>query len=202
MWRSLKLCVISASALALVGCDDNRGASKAPVASCAQWTVQHSRNMPACIDGSFDFPVGRDGVHYIVRPVREPLLGKTVAMSFEIEGAAEFVALQNEEPKTGRVRLYIQNSLDDGTRPFGRWWSRDVVLARGAHTLSAVLVAERDEWSSVYGQRSKDEAATFALDVSRAGSIGFTFGGMFAGHGVYATAPARFVLRSFEVNGK
>ena len=36
--------------------------------------------------------------------------------------------------------------------------------------------------------------------IAQLGSIGFTFGGTFAGHGVYAVdGPARFVLKDFMV---
>jgi hypothetical protein len=44
-----------------------------------------------------------------------------------------------------------------------------------------------------------DEAG-FQATLAALANVGFTFGGTFAGHGVYVTGDARFVLIEYTVN--
>ena len=104
-----------------------------------------------------------------------------------------------------RLRLFLQRRGDNwtgvGAHEFYRWWSVDnVVLATGEHELIAPLVP--DQWFSVFGKRGDDPAAAgqFAAAVADPQAVGQTFGGMFAGHGVFAVAgPSRFTLKRYEV---
>lgn len=184
-------------ALLLLACDSGGGSRPPPVASCPQWTVQYSRGVPPCITDGFDFPQS-DGVHYIVRPAPNAMNGKTVTLRFAIEGDGKLVAVQDEEPKTARLRLYVQRKGDNVQGPFGRWWSRDVELTTGENVIAHKLIPD-ENWSSVLGQVANANEAAFNGDINNAGHIGFTFGGMFAGHGVYAIGTVRFRLIGFEV---
>ena len=67
----------------------------------------------------------------------------------------------------------------------------------GEQTITAKLFPEG--WSSVLGQAGSVYPASFTNDINAAGAIGFTFGGMFAGHGVYAVGPVKFTINEFSV---
>ncbi len=191
-----RLAVLAIAGLILAGCNDDR--SSAPIASCAVWTVQHSANVPRCITDSIDFPVGRDGVHYVVQPAPGAILGQLIRLRFTIEGDGTLVPTGENPPGPALLRLYIQNRFDDLGGPFGRWWGPAFSLAPGEHLVSYRITPE-GEWSSVSGQRSADNPSVFNTDAGMAGQIGFTFGGMFAGHGVYALAPVRFIIREWMI---
>ena len=64
----------------------------------------------------------------------------------------------------------------------------------GRSTLDTQLVPEN--WGSVMGKRGADNPAAFHEAMANIARIGLTFGGGYAGHGVYAVAPARFRLIS------
>jgi hypothetical protein len=103
------------------------------------------------------------------------------------------------------MRLFLHRRGDDwsgdGAREFYRWWSvSNVVLAAGNHELTAPLVP--DQWSSVFGKHGDHPAAAgqFAAALADLQAVGQTFGGMFAGHGVFAVhGPSRFTLESYEI---
>jgi len=175
--------------------------------------VSFSPGMPVVsLDGSFEFPV-YDGpplenyrqypsVHYVTRRLDFGLPPKgTLRMIFEItgEGTLEPTELPDQSPP--KVRLFFQRSGDDWrgseVTQYFRWWSAPFTLKRGVHTMEASL--EPAQWSSVLGKKPGDEVA-FADALAKAARAGFTFGGAFAGHGVYAKGGAvRFILHSFEV---
>ena len=97
-----------------------------------------------------------------------------------------------------RVRLFLQQRGDQMTasEPFKRWWSVAYVDLAGHHefTLTARLVPS--QWSSVFGKIGSVVPNEFENAMASLDKIGFTFGGTFAGHGVYVTSGAvRFVLR-------
>jgi hypothetical protein len=74
------------------------------------------------------------------------------------------------------------------------------VLVAGRYELAAPIVP--DQWFSVFGKRGDQPAAAgqFAAAVADLQAVGLTFGGMFAGHGVFALdGPSRFTLESYEI---
>ena len=145
----------------------------------------------------FDFPAS-DGVHYVTAAAPKMAVGRTITMRFAIEGDAKLVPTQGDPP--AKVRLYFERTGDTMTaaEQFKRWWSAPLDLAPGDYTLSATVSPE--QWSDVFGHSGTDAPQQFADCVANTGNIGFTFGGTFAGHGVYAaTGSARFVLKSYEV---
>ena len=79
-----------------------------------------------------------------------------------------------------------------------RWWSVTYVeLHEGEFTLTASL--SPDQWTSVFGQRGTEVPSEFNTAIAQLANIGFTFGGTFAGHGVYVTG-ARFILKQYAVS--
>jgi hypothetical protein len=62
-------------------------------------------------------------------------------------------------------------------------------LHEGEFTLTAPL--SPDQWTSVFGQRGAEVSSEFNTAISQLANVGFTFGGTFAGHGVYVTGGER-----------
>ena len=156
----------------------------------------------------FDFPVfdratantmpAREipSVHYVTRPGKVMPAG-TMRATFEIHGGP-FWATEVPDETPAKVRLFFQRSGDDwagspGRTEFYRWWGALADLVPGRSTLEALLVPEK--WGSVMGKRGADNSAAFHEAIANIARIGLTFGGGYAGHGVYAVAAARFRLR-------
>ncbi len=178
--------------------------------SPARWMFQHSPNMPVNPavhpqGWQFKFP-NSNGVHYLVQPTSGYMNGKMwSAFRVEKDAAAQIVEVQPcpPSPNVARVRLYFQRRGDDLTaaKEFYRWWSVQTFALNidTASGMSADLVPE--QWSSVLGKGGGSSAAATAgfiqakADVQ---AIGITFGGCFAGHGVYVTAgSASFVVSDY-----
>jgi hypothetical protein len=140
----------------------------------------------------FDFPQA-DGVHYVTRAPTE--VGRhSVRMVFEIQGDATFKEVAGDGP--GLVRLYIQRRGDNWSwdRASYRFWSRPLELKPGKHEMVYVFAPEL--WTNVGGQT---DAAGLQAALADLENVGFTFGGKFAGHGVYAVGSARFVLTEYAL---
>jgi len=74
-----------------------------------------------------------------------------------------------------------------------------VELTAGEHELAAQLAP--DQWLSVLGKRGDQFGAAeqFTTAMADLQAVGLTFGGTFAGHGVFAVErPARFTLMSYQ----
>jgi hypothetical protein len=190
-------------ALLLAACDDE-GSPAAPAASVSSWKIAYSPNMPASMSGGegnwyFDFP-SQNGVHYVYKLAPPIKVGQTITMHFAITGNGNFVP--TEGTATARVRLFLQQSGDTLTaqEPYKRWWSLPYVeLSDGEFTLSVPL--SPDQWTSVFGQSGAEVPNEFNAAISKLKNVGFTFGGTFAGHGVFVTGGnARFVLKEFSVS--
>ena len=151
---------------------------------------------------SFTFPP-QDGVHYVTTPLSAPLIGRLLEVRFSIAGPGRLVPTQGDPP--ARMRLFLHRRGDDwsgvGAYEFYRWWSvSNMVLAAGNYELAVPLVP--DQWFSVFGKRGDHPAAAgqFTAAVGDLQAVGQTFGGMFAGHGVFAVdGPSRFTLESYEI---
>jgi hypothetical protein len=147
----------------------------------------------------FTFPSGPPGVHYVTRYAKESAREK-VAMRFAIEASEGVKFLEVDsglaEPGPGKLRLYLQRCGDDwsSAKASYRFWSAPVDLAAGEYSLVVWLTAAN--WTNVWGQQ---DAAGFAALLTELCNIGFTFGGQFAGHGAYATGPARFILKEYSL---
>src|SRR5262245_52724769 len=152
---------------------------------------------------SFTFPA-QDGVHYITTTPSGLLMGREeVKVRLSIAGPGRLMPTEGDPP--ARIRLFLQRRGDNwsgvGAHEFYRWWSvSNVVLVAGKHELAAPLVP--DQWFSVFGKTGDHPAAAgqFAAAVADVQAVGHTFGGMFAGHGVFALdGPSRFTLESYEI---
>jgi len=197
--------------LALVGC--NEGSSPKPPAPIlsSPWQISYSPNMPSQMgtlgDGTYYFTFPRqDGVHYVTRvAVNSILVGQTITLSFSIEGDGTLVpSPSGSDPGTppARVRLFLEQAGDTLTagEEFKRWWSTDSVeLKTGDFDLTVPV--QPNKWSSVFGKTGDLTPGQLENCLKQLGAMGFTFGGMFAGHGVYAAdGSPRFILRSYTVN--
>jgi hypothetical protein len=196
----------------------SQGSSASPVAISldpARWQIgpiirgkNYSPGMPshptaASSGWSFNFPP-QDGVHYVTTSLNGPPTSHGEAkVRFSINGPGRLVPTQGDPP--ARIRLFLQRRGDNwsGLRAyeFYRWWSvNNIVLAAGQYELTAPLLP--DQWFSVFGKRGDHPAANgqFAAAVADIEAVGQTFGGMFAGHGVFAVhGPSRFTLESYEI---
>jgi len=152
-------------------------------------------------DGVYPAVVPRRVVGYLSTTVnpRALLSGTAVRMVFDIVGDAKFTATEGDAP--ARVRLFLQRRGDTWNQEHYRWWSVGYVdLGIGSHILTANLTGQ--QWISVYGKRGDDPSAArgFAVALADVANIGMTFGGTFAGHGVYATGQAKFILKDYTLD--
>ena len=173
----------------------------------------YSLNMPASpaphADGwSFDFPQpNKDAghVHYVTFN-HGSLKGKSaIVLRYRIEAEPGVQILPQEYPAAAStLTMYFQRRGDNwsgrGEYEHYRWWATFRVhmpLAPGEHELTVRL---DENWTSVMGSSAALNPRAFRTAIAEAERVGFTFGGGgAAGHGVYATGPARFVLTGFEI---
>lgn len=156
----------------------------------------------------FDFPGPRrrnGHVHYLTRATGPVDRARGIHLRYRIDAArgARFVPQQHPD-LPGTLALYIQQAGDDwngrGRTEFSRWYSpssRLVELSPGEHEL---IVMFDENWRSVMGSNRQRNPRQFRTALANAARIGFVFGSRQAyGHGVFATAPARFTLLEFSL---
>ena len=161
---------------------------------------------PARRGWSFDFPTADTGhVHYLTFR-HGPLTGKNrIVMRYRIDAprGTRFVPQQWPQ-QTALVSLYFQRSGDNwsGRGRFDgyRWYapfSTAVPLSPGEHVLSVPL---DNAWGGVNTFMAATHPQQFQDALDNADRVGFVLGSVNGrGHGVYATAPARFTVLSFQV---
>ena len=164
-------------------------------------TLEPTREGPG-----FTFPTAGEGhVHYVsVRA--NPLAGAArIVMRYRIDAprGTRFVA-QEQPERPATVSLYLQRRGDSwsGKRhPFHRWYAPSPSVRELAPGRYEIAVSLTDGgWTSVMGKPAGDNPEAFARALVDADRIGFVFGTSQArGHGVYATAPARFTLLDFQL---
>lgn len=168
------------------------------------WLITWSPNMPTAMTGEpggwyFDFPA-RDGVHYVQQLHPQDLsAAKSITMIYRIEASrdAQWVAEDGGTPPA--VHLFVDCVGDDFTAdaPNCRWWAAPIALAPGERSVSVAL--DSAQWTSLWGQH--DDGA-FRQTLAHVGSVGFTFGGSFYGHGVHLKSGiAQFHLISYSIDG-
>lgn len=149
-------------------------------------------------------PTAADGhVHYLTIPAR-PLEGaRAITLRYRIDAApgTRFVAQESPHlPAT--LSLYFQRAGDGWTarQPDWRWYAptnRTMPLRPGTHT---VRIALDEDWIAMTGPGAHANPRGFAEALANTARVGFTFGSEGGrGHGVYATAPARFTILDFRV---
>ena len=162
--------------------------SSTPTVPSNIWTTQYSTGVPRTFTDTFFFPPS-DGVHYVVRRAPEVREGNVISLTFSLEGTGTLVPTK-ELTSIPRIRLYLQQKGDTLTasEPYKRWWSTNNIelLSPGVYTLRTQVTSS--QWSSVFGKNGSEVPSEYLKCISNLGHIGFTFGGSFAGHGVYASS--------------
>lgn len=179
-----------------------------PTLAGLSWTIAYSPGMPSLLSQHaeghfFDFPSSKSGIHYVIERAPVVKLGQTITMVFSLEGSGQLLA--NEGRSAAKVRLFLQRKGDTLTanEPYKRWWSLGSIelVSPGTFTVSAKV--NPSEWFSVFGVMGTTMPQEFRDCVENLEHLGFTFGGDFAGHGVYAASGAvRFVLKDYNVASK
>ncbi|WP_271078553.1 hypothetical protein [Aurantiacibacter sp. MUD61] len=156
----------------------------------------------------FDFPGPRrrDGhVHYITRQSGPLDRARGIRIRFRIDarGGARFVP-QEHPNLPAMLSLYLQENEDDwsgrGRGEFSRWYSPTDALIELTPGVHEATVMFDENWISVMGSNRNRNPREFSDMLARVGTVGMTFGSVRArGHGVYATAPARFELLDFDI---
>jgi hypothetical protein len=173
----------------LGGTNDSPGMPSTPSAEGASWM--------------FNFPLA-DGVHYITTGFSGSIAAyKTMHLVFELAGAGPVVSVDGGAPL---LRMYFQRAGDDWSGTLGsfegyRWWGNakaQSLSTPGTFTVDVDLT-DGTQWGDVFANDGVKQAALFAAAKADCQCMGFTFGGMFAGHGCYAKGPASFHLREFSL---
>jgi hypothetical protein len=158
---------------------------------------------------AFDFPGPREAdghVHYLTFD-HGPLSGKSrIVMRYRVEARRGTRFIPREQiAMPGTVSLFFQRAGDrwSGKGRYGgyRWYAPTASVTPVAPGTYEIAVRLDDpNWTSVWGRPAAETPAEFRAAIDNAGQLGFVFGSSHArGHGIYATAPARFVLLDFRV---
>ena len=162
------------------------------------WTVLYSAGTPASFTDSVDIPQQPGSIHYVIKAPPPVTLGQTVSLTFTVEGDGEWKPTEGDPP--ARVRLFLwrkgDNLTGQGEYEFYRFWSSDSVSINSAGTYTFTEVLDPAKWTAVYG---KGDVNGFNGCLSNLYGVGFTFGGMFAGHGVYSSGPSKFTVKDYTI---
>ena len=149
-------------------------------------------------------PTKADGhVHYVTIPTR-PLEGaRAITLRYRIDAAPGTRFVPQESPHLpATLSLYFQRAGDGWTmrQPDWRWYApanRTMPLRPGTHT---VRIGLDEDWVAMTGPGAHANPQGFRAALAQTARVGFTFGSEGGrGHGVYATAPARFTILDFRV---
>jgi hypothetical protein len=145
-------------------------------------------------------------VHYVTVPTG-PLTGKTqMILRGRLEAAADVEIVPTKFPNSpSLLTLYLQRAGDDwsarGEYETYRWWAsfNRVQGLRPGFQFEIVASFDRN-WTAVLTSSREKNPEAFQAALDNARRIGFCLGGGDgAGHGVYATGPARLVITHFSV---
>ncbi len=122
----------------------------------------------------------------------------------DAERGTRFVAREHPN-ETAAITLFFQRRGDNwsarGRYEDYRWYapiSTMVPLRPGEHQITLRL--DDPLWGSVMGASAAQRPGAFAATLAQTERVGFVLGSISGrGHGVFATAPARFTLLDFEV---
>lgn len=207
MWKSL----ISAGILGL-SCAGPSGA-QSPVDTWEIGPVIKGRNysvgMPPTMQPGphgpvFTFPQAGEGhVHYISLRTG-PLQGaRTIILRYRVDADPNTRFIAQESQSQGKVGLAIHRAGDNwsarGRYETFRWYSPAFVpIESGVHTITANL--NDPGWGAVMTTTAATNPSAFVQALRDAEAVSLTFGGDGGrGHGVYATAPARFTILDFRI---
>lgn len=149
-------------------------------------------------------PSAADGhVHYLTVPTG-PLAGaRRITLTYRIDAAPGTRFVPQETPdQAATLSLYFQRAGDGWTmrQPDWRWYAphaRTVPLRPGTHRVSIAL---DENWVAMSGSDAQSNPRGFAAALADTARVGFVLGSSSGrGHGVFATAPARFTILDFRV---
>ncbi|WP_332811231.1 hypothetical protein [Sphingomonas sp.] len=151
-----------------------------------------------------DLPRHPGSVHYVTFP-HGSLQGKTrIVMRYRLEAAPGVRVHASTAPGSpGIITPYFQRYGDNWTargrfeafRWYGTFATQEITP--GEHMIVAPLNAN---WTAVERSSAQGSPAAFREALADADQVGFVLGGGDgAGHGVYATGPARLVVTQFSV---
>lgn len=142
-------------------------------------------------------------VHYLTIPTRSLAGASRITLRYRIDAAPGTRFVPQEAPQLpATLSLYFQRAGDGWTMRFPdwRWYSpanRTVELRPGTHTVSIGL---DEDWVAMTGPDAHANPSGFRAALADTARVGFVFGSESGrGHGVYATAPARFTILDFRV---
>ena len=155
---------------------------------------------------ALDIPLaGAGSVHYVTVPTGS-LTGKTkITMVCRLDMSEGVRLCPVKSPDApSLLTLYFQRRGDNWSGAFQyetyRWFASfatQVDLTAGEYTIEARFW---ENWTAIMSSSRLTQPAAFADALANAGRIGFVLGGGDGlGHGVYATGPARLVVKSFKV---
>ena len=159
---------------------------------------------------SFDFPTPNAAaghVHYVTfRP--GSLAGKSrIVVRYRVDAARGTRFVPQEGPDApATASLYLQRRGDTwtakGNYQYYRWYAPVATvreIAPGEHEMSVRF--DDPDWISVQGRTAGSAPGALPDALADADRVGLVFGSLDSGrgHGVYATAPARFTLLSFRI---
>lgn len=197
------------------------GAGPAAAQNAASWEIgpiirgkNYSQGMPlrpqpTRSGWSFNFPVGsREAghVHYVTFRPGPVAPTSRIVVRYRVDARAGTRFVPQERPELrGTVSLYFQRRGDNwsakGRYEYFRWYAPDTTvreIAPGEYEISVRL--DDPDWISVQGRTAGSNPAALQAALADIDRIGLVFGSTAArGHGVYATAPARFTLLSFRI---
>lgn len=168
------------------------------------------RPQPTRNGWAFDFPHSTKEaghVHYITFDPGSLAEASRIKVRYRVDADPGTHFVPQEHPHLpGTVSLFFQRRGDDWSAKGGyalfRWYAPVHTvqeIAPGVHEMTVEFDDPR--WGSVVGgTKSGDNPRPFQVALANASSIGLVFGSTAArGHGVYATAPARFELLDFDI---
>ena len=130
--------------------------------------------------------------------------GAKMALIYSIDGDATFTPVAEGacgSAGCGRalLRLFVWENGDVGGNTF-RWWCTTAapIVIGGNQALACQLAP--GNWSDINGQNGSAQVQGFNEAIANPFAVGFTFGGMYAGHGVQVTGgQAMFKVNSFTI---
>lgn len=159
---------------------------------------------------AFDFPYATKAnghVHYVTFNPGSLAEATRIKVRYRVQARPGTRFVPQEHPNLpGTVSLFFQRRGDNwsakGRYALYRWYApahsvQEIVP--GVHEMTVNL--NDPLWGSVVGgMKAVDHPDAFNAALINAGSVGLVFGSTSArGHGVYATAPARFHLLDFDI---
>lgn len=158
---------------------------------------------------AFDFPYPNRSaghVHYVTFRPGDLTAAERIVVRYRVNARRDAQFIPQEHPHLpGTVSVVFQRMGDNwsakGRHNFYRWYAPNHTVQQIAPGLHEMVVELDDpDWKPVMGGNATTSRSAFEAALADPSSMGLVFGSRAArGHGVFATAPARFELLSFEV---